>query len=294
MKKSETKLINTLVIALLSFFVLLPSPGGAQTCTADRYNSSLVFQSTHTTIQAAVNAAATANIIKVSGTCAENVLVREEKARITLDGQGSAAIAGPDATIATLRIRGNLITVTSFLSISGGEDGILVDRTGTAVIINNTIESTGRNGIVVNESATARIGFSTGNDTVASPNTIQSNPNRGIVVTRHASARIVGNTIINNGDDGVGVFRVSQADIAGNTINSNGGDGVSVNSNSGVNLGNDTGTTIFDLPNNTTVNNGGFGVRCTGNSSADNRLGTLNGSSGQKSFSASCIDSLIP
>ena len=232
MKKSETKLINTLVIALLSFFVLLPSPGGAQTCMTERWNSTLTtLLSSHVTIQAAVDAAATANIIKVSGTCNENVLVRDEKARITLDGQGSAALVGPDATIATLRIRGNLITVTSFLSISGGEDGILVDRGGTAVIINNTIQSTGHNGIVVNESATARIGFSTGNDIVASPNTIQNNLNRGIVVTRGASARIVGNTIKNNGDDGILVNRVSQADIASNTIDGNGGDGIQISQN---------------------------------------------------------------
>lgn len=294
MKKSETKLINTLVIALLSFFVLLPSPGGAQTCTADRYNSSLVFQLTHTTIQAAVNAAATANVIKVSGTCSENVLVREEKARITLDGQGSAAIVGTDPTIAVLTIRGNGIAITGFASISGGENGIYVHRGGTAVITNNTIQATGSNGILVSEGSSARIGFSTANDTAASPNTIQNNPGRGILVTRGASARIVGNVIRNNIDDGILVSRVSQADIASNTIDGNGGDGIQVSQNSGVNLGSDTGSTIFDQPNSTTVNNTGFGIACTTNSSADGTLGVVNGAGGQKSFSASCIDSLIP
>ena len=64
----------------------LPSLGDAQTCTAERYDSTgTTLLSTHTTIQAAVNAAGTANIIRVTDTCSENVTVREEKARITLD-----------------------------------------------------------------------------------------------------------------------------------------------------------------------------------------------------------------
>ena len=63
----------------------LPSLGDAQTCTAERYDSTgTTLLSTHTTIQA-VNAAGTANIIRVTDTCSENVTVSEEKARITLD-----------------------------------------------------------------------------------------------------------------------------------------------------------------------------------------------------------------
>ena len=70
----------------LLLVLLLPSIGGAQTCTAERYDSTgTTLLSTHTTIQAAVNAAGTANIIRVTDTCSENVTVREEKARITLD-----------------------------------------------------------------------------------------------------------------------------------------------------------------------------------------------------------------
>ncbi|MDH4189737.1 MAG: hypothetical protein OEW21_05990, partial [Betaproteobacteria bacterium] len=52
------------------------------------------------------------------------------------------------------------------------------------------------------------------------------------------------------------------------------------------------GLTPQDQPNNTVTNNGGFGIACLINSSADGRLGGLNGASGAKSFGASCVDSL--
>ena len=66
--------------------------------------------------------------------------------------------------------------------------------------------------------------------------------------------------------------------------------------NSGVDLGRDTGTGIFDLPNDTAVGkaNGGFGIRCFNNSYANGRLGSLNGTSGAESFSGGCNNRLIP
>lgn len=259
----------------------------------------------------------------VSGVCGENVVVLEEIHRITLDGQGTATINGPDATRASVQVRGRGITVKNF-TITGGQDGIHVTRGGTALIesniiqftgghgvlvnqdssariINNTIENNPGFGILVNDNSSARVGVLTGDDTVASPNTVQNNGEGGISVTRSSNARIVGNAISNNTASGVAVNRGSHADIASNTINNNTGQGIFVTRNSGVNLGDDAGTGIFDSPNSTTVNNGSFGIVCRINSYADGRRGSLNGNSGAFSFDTTvgtpnggCVNSTNP
>jgi hypothetical protein len=59
------------------------------------------------------------------------------------------------------------------------------------------------------------------------------------------------------------VLRGSQADISNNAIDSNGQSGVVLSTNSVVNLGSTTGSTIFDLPNTTTVKNGNKGIFCS-------------------------------
>jgi len=261
----------------------------------------------------------------VSGTCIENVVIDEEKERITVDGQGSATVNGPDPTFATVSVRGRAITIKGF-TITGGENGVNIMRGGTAIIDGNTIQSTGRvginvfshsfarivgntiqnnpaGGIIISENSFARIGFLQGDDTLAVLNTIQTNGGVGIGVFRSSGATIVEYTISNNSSDGVIVTGVSHADISKNTIDSNGRHGINVGENSGVNLGQDSGTGIFEAPNDTTVGSGNgtagggldFGINCFINSYANGRLGTLNGIDGAKGgFGGSCIDSLIP
>jgi parallel beta-helix repeat protein len=266
----------------------------------------------------------------VNGTCNENVLVRDEVERITIDGQGTATINGPDATRATVQIRGRNINLTG-LTITGGEDGINIARGGSATVVASTVQDTGRSGIIVNQNgslrvtnskiqnnlangiavlqnSTARIGFLTfeGLETIpggVGPNLIQGNGANGIRVADSSDADIVENTISGNQDHGILVDTVSHALIASNTINANGQDGVRVGRNSGVNLGRTTtatsgvcGVALDDAPNTTTTNNTGFGIGCFINSYADGCLSTLNGSGGQKNFpsAAACIDSLDP
>ena len=299
-------------VAVLLALCFWPSVGQAQLCSA-----TIVGGSTFATIQAAINAAGTGATIQVSGICNENITIVERKERITLDGQATSTINGSAATGSTVIVRARGVTIKRF-TVTGGLNGILINRGGTATIDSNIVQATGTNGIavslsgfaiiinntiqnnlggegvVVTESSSARIGFVSVNDTVASPNVIQNNGGRGIVAVRSSDARIVGNTISGNADDGIGVFRDAQASASNNILNSNGGNGIFVSQNSGVNLGNDTGTTIFDLPNSTTSNNAGFGIRCALNSYANGRLGNLNGASGPTSFSGSCVNSLIP
>jgi len=196
-------------------------------------------------------------------------------------------------------VRGTGITIKGFVSIRGGSSGIFVNRGGVVIIVDNTIESNSSNGITVGEGGTARIGFLTAFDTVASPNDIHNNGGDGIRVERTSSARIVGNNISNNGDDGIDVRKGSHAEISDNVIDNNGENGIFVFMNSGVNLGRDSGASIFRLPNITGAlpgdKNTNLGIRCAINSYADGRLGTLDGTVGDKSFDVAtgCIDSLM-
>jgi hypothetical protein len=58
-------------------------------------------------IQVKLSSAKPGDILLVGGTCNENVDIPAEVSRITLDGQGKAAIHGPDSTQPTVFIRGN-------------------------------------------------------------------------------------------------------------------------------------------------------------------------------------------
>lgn len=288
---------------------LLPTVGGAET----KERTCKPGNPAHT-IEHFLKELKPGDTLLVSGTCNENVEIPAEVHRITLDGQGSATINGPDATSPTVEVKGNDIVIKSFTITGGlfglrviaggtaiidgniiqntGRDGISVSQNSSAQISNNTIQNNPEDGIAVSESSSGRIGFREVRDLrIAGPNIIQNNGDRGIAVTRSSSARIFGNTIKNNVGNGVDVVRASHADISSNTINNNGGDGIFVSQNSGVNLGRDTTQDpLSDDPNITTVNNVGRGIRCRINSYADGRLGTLNGNDGQTSFDANCIN----
>ena len=290
---------------------LLPSAGEAVTNIA---NCELPKS-----LQDAINKLKPGDILLVSGTCNENVTINQSIEGITIDGQGTAAINGPDTTRSTVGINGRNIILTGF-TITGGENGVGITRGGTATITNCTIQGSIRDGIVASQGSTvrvtnstiqnntnqginavdnsyARIGFLTveGTDTVpggVGPNIIQNNGANGVRVADSSAADIVDNTISNNTGSGVFVDRVSHALVASNRINGNGDDGIAVGRNSGVNLGSPAGTDLDELPNSTTTNNTDFGIRCFINSYADGRLGTLNGTAGAESFSSGCINSL--
>ena len=266
-------------------------------------------------LQSVIDAALPGMTIVVGGACSENILIRNEAQRTTIDGGGTAIINAPNSAAPAFNVRGKGILITG-LTISGGSDGVHVNRgsnaviennliqnsTGTgvtidesavAVLVGNTIQNHPEAGVFVSENSTARIGFNSDSELVASANNIQNN-GVGIVVSNQSSARIVGNTIQNNTGDGVHVLRDSQADIADNNISANGGDGIEVGENSVIQLGEANGTSIFELPNATTGANGGVGVRCLTGSVADGNLGGLIGSAGSINFAVTCIDSLLP
>jgi hypothetical protein len=276
------------------------------------------------TIQSGVNGATAGDIIQVSGTCSENVFVPNEKARLTINGGGTAVLNALSSASPAILIRGRGIALVG-MTINGGlhgvnvdrvanavidhntisgavQSGVLVDQQSFAVITNNTIESNGNNGVHVAAGATARIGFWNWTDTSPSPNTIQNNTNNGIEVGRQSSAEIAGNTIGNNGNNGIAVYRLSSAVIASNAINANGfsatplGNGVIASGNSVVQFGEDNPTNFLGLPNTTTSNNANYGIKCQLGAAVMGHLGSSNplmGSTGQNSIDATCPQALV-
>lgn len=259
-------------------------------------------------------------VVLVSGTCHENVEVTEAFDGMTLEGQGTATINGPDPARDTLRLIGvTNFTVRGFTitggrdginlrgvqmvsvqrnTIRAGRDGIQVHRGSFALITDNSLQN-GRDGIVVHESSAARIGFATSTAADPSPNWIDSNGRHGILVSRSSTARIAGNIITNNGTSGAGsgirVDRVSQADIASNQIELNREDGIRVIQNSGVNLGAAATGHFLEVVNSTGVPNVGFGIRGQIGGYAVGGLGTLIGTAGAKNFTdPTSIDRTTP
>jgi hypothetical protein len=269
------------------------------------------------TIGQAIKILKPGDTLVVNGTCNEHLLIGEEVERITLDGQGTAAIVA-DSTANAITVMGRAITIRG-LTITGGlqaiaildggsavidgntiqdatMNGITVFRNSVAHIINNTIQNNTSSGIQLQNSSSARIGF-TGppNARFRAPNTVQNNGGPGIQVLRASSAQIFANIIQNNGSHGLVVDRNAQAEVGACVIAGNVGDGIRAMRNAGLDIGTDaTGATAqFDDDTNTGTN-GGFGVRCSIDGFVDGRLGTLTGVLGGKTFSESCTDSTVP
>ena len=258
-------------------------------------------------IQTALNTAQSGDTILASGICNENITIRDELARITIDGQGAATINAPSTAAAAVTVLGRNITIKRF-TITGGRAGfnvlrgasalidtdtiqdsvgagILVLQNGHARIINNTIQFNPNSGITVQENSNSRIGFLD----LAGPlagNVIQRNGVAGVILQRGGVASLVGNAIRENDGPGVLVSGASYGDLASNRIDRNGSDGVVVTQNSDVQLGGEP--SILNPPNETTIPNGGVGLRCSLNSSADGSLGTLTGVQGARRFDSSC------
>ena len=264
-------------------------------------------------LQVALANAVPGDTFFVSGTCNENLLVRNDKVRVFLNGGGTAVINGSDSTRPAIDIRGKAISIQGFTITGGsagievqrganavidynvidstGGDGVVVNQLAFAVLTNNTIQNNPEDGIIVKEGAAARVGFNSGNELSPSSNTIQMNSGNGITVAGSSSARVVGNAINNNGGHGVGVMSGAQADISNNSINTKGADGIFVTQNSSVQLGEDAG--LFTAAN-SGIGNVGFGISCDFGGALDGLVGTLTGNMGATSIDASCQDSLNP
>ena len=284
----------------LPLMLALPGTGAAATLTVDCNAGGRV--------QAALNVAVSGDTILVHGVCNESLSVRDELARLTIDGQGTATVHGTDSAATVFQVLGRNITIKRF-TITGGRsaigvlrggsalidtntiqesgNGIVVHQNGHARIVNNTIQFNANAGISIQESSIARIGYlDVGGPLIG--NVIRYNGGPGVIVQRGSTAALTGNTISDNEGPGVLVTGGAHADLASNGIDANGSDGVVVTLNSDVQLGDQGG--ILDPPNETTVPNGGFGLHCSLNASAGGSLGTLTGRQGAQKFDSSCAN----
>jgi parallel beta-helix repeat protein len=257
--------------------------------------------------------------VLVRGTCVENLELAGQTGRfdgITLDGQGAATIAGSNASRDNLRLTGvRGVTVRGF-RITGGRDAIHVRWSTMVFLFNNTIEETGRNGVLITrgswvhisnnviqsnprngieiQESTVRIGGSLDEPAQPAPNLIQDNGGDGILVTRASVVRIHGNTIRSNRGNGIAIEKLSQVDTGANTIEDNSQNGILAVQHSGVHLGRDTGSGLENSPNTTARPNGRYGIDASMGAYVEGRLGSLIGARGKKSFTAGATDSLSP
>jgi hypothetical protein len=262
--------------------------------------------------------------IQLSGTCRENVLVSSPTGQfngITLDGQGTATISGPDPTLNVIELDGVSNFTFHGLTITGGNDGISIN-TGSSIaidtvvvqntgrhgihfqrgstmgfVVNSTVQNNPGNGIIINENSYVRVGFTAGvgaSEGDLGPCIVHGNGGYGIRIQRSSSARVYVTTISNNTNNGVNIESASYAEIASDVINGNGKNGVAVSENSTLHLGDPTGTKTEDTPNTTTVPNGQFGLSASWGSYVQGRLGTLSGTSGGSSFMHGANNNLTP
>ena len=279
--------IRGFVALLMAFVWLLPSIGWAQPGPPSGPPTPPTPPKTVNcsvkTIGEAPGTLKPGDTLLVSGTCNENLVIREEVHRITLDGQGTATINGGPATDPgpeVVVIRGAGITIKGF-TVTGGRIGINVVRGGTATLDGNFIQNTGRNGVNVNDSSAARV----------LNNTIQNNPNTGISINGGSSVDIgfagmpadrvpSPNTIQNNGI-GIAVQRSSVAQIGYNTITNNTGRGIQVTNNSHAQIG---GLSNTGPSGNTISQNGSDGIRVSGSSQVNIAGNTVGNNIGRGVF----------
>jgi len=260
----------------------------------------------------------------ISGTCNENLILSSLTGQyngLTLDGQGTATIAGPVPTLNVVEITGVSGFTIRGLTITGGNDGIAIN-TGSVIaidtvvvqntgrhgihfqrgssdgyVVNSTVQNNPGNGIVINENSYVRVGFTDGvgasqGDT--GPCVIQNNGGFGIRVQRGASARIYTNTISNNANNGINIESASYAEVASNVIEGNGKNGIAVTENSTLHLGNASGIKNEDRPNTTNVPNAQFGLSAGWGSYVSGRMGALTGASGASTFTHDSNSNLTP
>lgn len=292
------------IIVLVSFYTPLIAESYEINCGEAPNALRLAFNSTEPALQSG-------DTLLVSGTCNGGILIGPNLQNITIDCNkaGTIALSGSGSV---LSIKAQKTTITE-CTIDGGMWGITVSEGGTATITDNTIQNAtnfgvfvtrqsfatisrndiqnnGQHGISIYENGSAAIGASSPLDNIATcGNHIQNNGQNGIAVAFSSYASIVGNTINNNGRNGIGVNMVSIILVSGNDISGNVLDGVYASGGSGVNLGNELGNNIYDLPNTVSTPNGKYGVECNINAYIAGHRGGL----GKPRLFSNCVDGTI-
>ncbi len=211
--------------------------------------------------------------IQIYGICHENVEITRDDVTLLAASTG-ATINGPDSNKHTIDVRGGR-TLINGLIVTGGYAGVKV--TGSADILNSTIQKTGYIGIVFYHGGRGLVDhcvinnnpghgiYIEGASVTVTNSTISSNSATGIGVSLGSGARIgitdrneyAGNTIVNNQGSGIMVANSGSALIAGNTIQGNGTNLSSLWGQFGIDIDRATATLVGY---NTISENAGSGI----------------------------------
>src|SRR5512134_1453457 len=85
-------------------------------------------------------------ILTIRGQCNENVSITRDDVTLRGDSQGWGVVNGPSTTLPTLDILAQRVTVDS-LTITGGQDGVMIHGALNAALTNSTIRNTGQDGV---------------------------------------------------------------------------------------------------------------------------------------------------
>lgn len=239
-----------------------------------------------TSLQATIDSASDGDTINVKNTCNENIFIHTDKDNLTIRGISGARIVAANTNKNVVHIRGRLIVIED-IDISGGHNGINVERGGSvtinkttisennnsgitvtknayATIINSSIFKNKRHGVIVAKSAHARIGFPNDKVVTSQPNKITKNGLNGILINRTAVAEIVGNTISSNGAAGIYVGEHASARIGEVGVSSwSGPNFIHNNNTSGVIV---TDVSFAEIKNNEISGNSEHGIHVKWNS----------------------------
>nr|WP_304503585.1 right-handed parallel beta-helix repeat-containing protein [Corynebacterium lemuris] len=305
------KLSSVLTVPALALSALVAFSPAAQAATVN------VDCNAGGNLAQAVLGAADGDTLQVSGTCDETVFVPRTSTNLTIDGGGTATIAGPDASAPptgpasfTFFVEGTGLTLKG-MTITGGAHAVHLSGPASATILDNTItdsagaihldkDSTGQiggntivnnlgYGINIQENSYARIGF-TAPTRGHLPNVIKDNQGPGIIVKQWSGAWISGNEITDNAGHGVEVDRGSHAEIYDNDISNNAGDGIRAANGSGINFEPINSEAPSQVKGNTThTPNRDHGLVCSTGGYVAGERGSLNGKRGAELIDAGCV-----
>jgi parallel beta-helix repeat protein len=197
-------------------------------------------------VQSALDALTGPATITVTGTCHENVVIRQDD--VTLQG---GTYVGPDGatqpTQHAILVQGARRVLIKGVTVGGAGNGVVAHQGGSLTLESSSIQGNGGNGVVASFGSVAVVNSCTIQDNtdgvVATANssllvmssTIAGNRGTGVNVNRGSSARIGANfwgypypNTIEYNTTGISVFQASQAMIVNNTIQNNTRDGVLV------------------------------------------------------------------
>lgn len=164
-------------------------------------------------------------VIRIQGTCVENVLVTDD--HIALVGDGGGAVDG------TITVSGARSVSISGLKVSGSGDGIIGTANASLTISDSEITGNAGHGVVLTDGAYGRIHNSI----------VSNNANAGVRANDRGQVDVSGSTISGNLSTdfgGVDLGNGSFGRIADSTIENNAGEGVSVYNHSSVGLSGNT------------------------------------------------------